>query len=160
MARTTAALNGVALDVRGGSLYEPVAGERFDLVVSNPPFVVSPPGGERLVYRDSGLPGDDVVRRVVTEAPRHLAPGGVAQVLANWVHVAGQPWEERLGRVGGAAPAATRGWCSARSPTPRSTSSCGCATPGSTAGPTTSSATTPGWRGSPSRASRGSGSAG
>ncbi len=96
MARTTAALNDVEVDVRGGSLYEPVAGERFDLVVTNPPFVVSPPGGELLVYRDSGLPGDEVVRRVVTEAPGHLNPGGVAQVLANWVHVEGRPWQERL----------------------------------------------------------------
>ncbi|QIK67626.1 methyltransferase [Nocardioides sp. HDW12B] len=96
MARTTAALNGVEVDVRAGSLYEPVAGERFDLVVTNPPFVVSPPGGELLVYRDSGLPGDEVVRRVVTEAPGHLTPGGVAQVLANWVHVEGRPWQERL----------------------------------------------------------------
>lgn len=97
MARTTAALNGAAVEVRGGSLYDPVADERFDLIVSNPPFVISPPGGDLLVYRDSGLPGDDVVRRVVTGAPQHLAPGGVAQVLANWVHVSGQPWEERLG---------------------------------------------------------------
>jgi hypothetical protein len=96
LARATAAINQVEVDVREGSLYEPVAGERFDLVVTNPPFVVSPPGGERLVYRDSGLPGDEVVRRVVTQAPAHLAPGGVAQVLANWVHVAGQPWEERV----------------------------------------------------------------
>lgn len=97
LARATAALNGVDLELREGSLFEPVADERFDLVVSNPPFVVSPPGGQRLVYRDSGLPGDDVVRRVVTEAPGHLAPGGVAQVLANWVHAGGRPWQERLG---------------------------------------------------------------
>jgi methylase of polypeptide subunit release factors len=98
LARATADVNGVRLDVREGSLFEPVASERFDLVVTNPPFVVSPPDGDRLVYRDSGLPGDEVVRRVVAEAPGHLAPGGVAQVLANWVHVAGQPWEERLTR--------------------------------------------------------------
>jgi hypothetical protein len=98
LAEATAAINGVDVDVRAGSLYEPVAGELFDLVVTNPPFVVSPPGGDRLVYRDSGLPGDEVVRRVVREAPPHLAPGGVAQVLANWVHVAGQPWDERLSR--------------------------------------------------------------
>jgi hypothetical protein len=98
LAEATAAINGVDVDVRAGSLYGPVAGELFDLVVTNPPFVVSPPGGDRLVYRDSGLPGDEVVRRVVREAPPHLAPGGVAQVLANWVHVAGQPWDERLSR--------------------------------------------------------------
>lgn len=102
--RLNAALNdafpggdrGAVLDVRAGSLYEPVAGEQFDLVVTNPPFVISPATGERLVYRDSGLPGDEVVRRVVTEAPRHLRPGGTAQVLANWVVEKGRPWDDRL----------------------------------------------------------------
>ncbi|MGN6577769.1 MAG: DUF7782 domain-containing protein, partial [Nocardioides sp.] len=64
--------------------------------VTNPPFVVSPGTGERLVYRDSGLPGDEMVRRVVTGVPRHLAPGGRAQVLANWVHRAGEPWQDRV----------------------------------------------------------------
>ncbi|MGZ8735886.1 MAG: DUF7059 domain-containing protein [Nocardioides sp.] len=96
MTRLNAALNGVAFDVRRGDLFEPVAGEKFDLVVTNPPFVISPGTGERLVYRDSGLPGDEVVRRVVTEAPRHLAPDGRAQVLANWVHRAGEPWQDRI----------------------------------------------------------------
>ncbi|QNN54971.1 methyltransferase [Nocardioides mesophilus] len=96
MTRLNAALNDVQVDVRPGSLYEPVAGELFDLVVTNPPFVVSPATGERLVYRDSGLPGDEMVRRVVTQAPRHLAPGGIAQVLANWVHRRGEPWQERI----------------------------------------------------------------
>ncbi len=96
MARLTAALNDVEVDVRNGSLFEPVRRDRFDLLVTNPPFVVSPGTGELLVYRDSGLPGDEVVRRVVTGAPRHLAPDGVAQVLANWVHVEGQPWQERV----------------------------------------------------------------
>jgi len=98
MTRLNAALNEVEVevDVREGSLFDPVQGEEFDLVVTNPPFVVSPGTGELLVYRDSGLPGDEMVRRVVTGAPAHLAPGGVAQVLANWVHVDGVPWEERL----------------------------------------------------------------
>ncbi|HJR37343.1 MAG TPA: transferase, partial [Nocardioidaceae bacterium] len=68
----------------------------FDLVVTNPPFVISPATGERLVYRDSGLPGDEVVRRVVTEAPRHLNPGGWCQVLANWAHHEHEPWQDRI----------------------------------------------------------------
>ncbi|MGA8992946.1 MAG: methyltransferase [Nocardioidaceae bacterium] len=97
MTRLNAALNGVDLDVRAGSLYEPVTEERFDLVVTNPPFVVSPATGERLVYRDSGLPGDEVVRRVVTAAPAHLVPGGWCQVLGNWVHQRGRSWQERVG---------------------------------------------------------------
>ena len=96
MTRLNAALNDVSIDVRAGSLFEPVRGELFDLVVTNPPFVVSPATGERLVYRDSGLPGDEMVHRVVTGAQRHLTPGGTAQVLANWVHVAGEPWQQRV----------------------------------------------------------------
>jgi hypothetical protein len=96
MTRLSAALNQVTVDVREGSLFEPVRREEFDLVVTNPPFVVSPGTGELLTYRDSGLPGDELVRRVVTQVPRHLAPGGLGQVLANWVHVEGQPWQERL----------------------------------------------------------------
>ena len=94
--RLNARLNGVELDVREGSLYEPVRREEFDLVVTNPPFVVSPATGERLVYRDSGFPGDEMVRHVVTGAAGHLAPGGVAQVLANWVHEDGLPWQDRV----------------------------------------------------------------
>jgi hypothetical protein len=98
MARLNAELNGVAdrVDLREGSLYDPVADEQFDLVVTNPPFVISPATGERLVYRDSGLPGDEVVRRVVSEAPAHLRPGGWAQVLANWAIETDRPWDERL----------------------------------------------------------------
>ena len=96
MTRLNARLNEVDVDVRAGSLYEPVAGERFDLVVTNPPFVIAPGTGERLVYRDSGLPGDEMVRRVVTGAPQHLVPGGWAQVLANWVHRRGERWQDRV----------------------------------------------------------------
>jgi len=100
MTRLNAELNGVfedgRLDVRDGSLFEPVSGEQFDLIVTNPPFVISPATDERLVYRDSGLPGDEVVRRVVTGAPGHLRPGGWCQVLANWVIEKDRPWDERL----------------------------------------------------------------
>src|SRR6476659_10202539 len=84
------------VEVREGSFFEPVRGERFDLIATNPPFVISPATGERLVYRDSGLPGDRVVEDIVRAAPRHLNEGGVCQVLANWVIAQGQPWDERL----------------------------------------------------------------
>lgn len=96
MARLTSSLNEVDFDVRAGSLFDPVAGEKFDLIVTNPPFVVSPGTGERLIYRDSGMPGDEVVRLVVTEAPAHLNPGGWCQILANWIHREGEQWEDRL----------------------------------------------------------------
>lgn len=98
IARFNAALNEVSdrIDVRDGSFFEPVAGERFDLIATNPPFVISPATGERLVYRDSGLPGDRVVEHIVRTAPEHLTEGGWCQVLANWVVPAGGDWQERI----------------------------------------------------------------
>ncbi|QBX55085.1 methyltransferase domain-containing protein [Nocardioides seonyuensis] len=97
MTRLNAALNEVDVDVRDGSFFDPVAGERFDLIATNPPFVISPATGERLVYRDSGLPGDRVVEHIVRTGPDHLTDGGWLQVLANWAIVEGRPWDERLG---------------------------------------------------------------
>jgi hypothetical protein len=93
-----AELNGVAdrVEVREGSFFDAVPGDVFDLVATNPPFVISPPDGERLTYRDSGMPGDRVVEHVVREVPRFLTEGGTGQVLANWMVLRDQPWEERL----------------------------------------------------------------
>lgn len=98
LARFNLALNALStpVDVRAGSFFEPVADERFDLIVTNPPFVISPATGEQLVYRDSGLPGDRVVEHIVRTAPNHLAEGGWCQVLANWVVPEGGAWEERI----------------------------------------------------------------
>jgi SAM-dependent methyltransferase len=84
------------IDVREGSFFEPVARERFDLITTNPPFVISPATGERLVYRDSGLPGDQVVEQLTRQAPDRLTPGGWCQILANWVIRTDRPWDERL----------------------------------------------------------------
>ncbi len=83
-------------DVRLGSMLEPIEGELFDLVVSNPPFVITPPGTPSFEYRDGGLDGDGIVRRLVTEVGSVLAPGGVAQLLGNWEIRAGQSWTQRL----------------------------------------------------------------
>ena len=95
MAATTAALSGQDWTLREGSLLEPVAGDRFDLVVANPPFVVSPAiGGHD--YRDSGLPGDEVCRSLVGRLPSVLAPGGTGQLLANWIIPVEGSWQERV----------------------------------------------------------------
>ncbi|REJ06199.1 methyltransferase domain-containing protein [Microbacterium bovistercoris] len=82
-----ALLNGVAnIEFRLGSMFEPVAGEAFDLIVSNPPFVITPraQGVPEYEYRDGGLIGDALVERFLRAAPAHLTPGGVAQLLGNW----------------------------------------------------------------------------
>ncbi|MEU3490824.1 DUF7059 domain-containing protein [Streptomyces massasporeus] len=92
----TLALSGTsAVERREGSLFEPVRGdETFDLIVSNPPFVISP--GARLTYRDGGMGGDDLCRTLVQEAGERLNEGGFAQFLANWQHVEGEDWQDRL----------------------------------------------------------------
>lgn len=86
-------------DMRCGSMFEPVHGERFDLVVSNPPFVITPrrPGVPAYGYRDGGLAGDAVVRRLITSVGEVLAPGGTAQLLGNWELPEGTSWQERVG---------------------------------------------------------------
>ena len=98
LARLTTQLNAVDVDLRLGSLYEPVPGERFDLIISNPPYVMSPPSkaGDRLTYREGNLLADGLVEQVVRRGVDHLADGGVLQVLANWAHLEGTPWDERL----------------------------------------------------------------
>ena len=96
-ARFNAALAGTDLDLRHGDLFEPVAGKRFALVVSNPPFVITPraEGVPLFDYRDGGLVGDGVVERIVRTVGDHLEPGGVAQVLGNWEILAGASWRDR-----------------------------------------------------------------
>ena len=82
------------VEPRQGDLFEPVRGESFDLIASNPPFVISP--STRFVYRDSGMHGDDITRTVVQRSGGYLEEGGYAQVLCNWVHPKDQDWKERL----------------------------------------------------------------
>ena len=95
LAAFNARLNGMEnVACRDGDLFEPVRGLKFDLVVTNPPFVVSPES--RYIYRDSGLGGDEVVRSIVRQVPAYLTEGGFCQMLCNWAHVAGQDWRERL----------------------------------------------------------------
>nr|WP_240939880.1 methyltransferase [Planosporangium flavigriseum] len=94
-AATTAALNGLDWELLRGDMAAPVAGRRFDLVVSNPPFVVGP-GTTTHTYRDSGRAGDAVCAELVAAAPRLLNEGGYLQFLANWLHVAGEDWSDRV----------------------------------------------------------------
>ncbi|OKL54569.1 hypothetical protein BSZ39_03310 [Bowdeniella nasicola] len=108
-ARANAQLNGVdetRLEVRAGSLFEPVAGERFDVIASNPPFVITPAaaydaGLPVMEYRDGGMreSGDGLGRRVVSQLGEHLAPGGRAVLLANWEVTGEEPFAAPLAWV-------------------------------------------------------------
>jgi methylase of polypeptide subunit release factors len=108
MTRLNARLNAAAeggpfagrtLDLRGGSLLAPVGGQRFDLVVSNPPYVITPRTrpGAAFTYRDGGLVGDQVVQRLIEGVGAVLTDGGTAQLLGNWEHHRGEDWRDRVG---------------------------------------------------------------
>lgn len=79
-ARANARLNGVAVRVVRGDLTTPVAGQRFDVVVSNPPYVLAendhlPTHGMARCF-DGGVDGRAVLDRVCVEGPKVLEPGG------------------------------------------------------------------------------------
>lgn len=84
LAAFNARLNGITnIEFREGSLFEPVAGDRFDLIACNAPYVVSP--DVRYAYRDSGGESDTFNERLVREAPTHLVEGGFAHLLVGWI---------------------------------------------------------------------------
>jgi len=79
-ARANAWLNGVRLSALRGDLFAPVAGERFDLIVSNPPYLPStddqlPRAGARRAW-EAGADGRVLLDRIAEGAPRHLREGG------------------------------------------------------------------------------------
>ncbi|ERG63010.1 hypothetical protein L332_00850 [Agrococcus pavilionensis RW1] len=91
-AALNARLNGVdGIETRLGSLFEPVSGERFDLIASNPPFVITPrePDVPAFEYRDAGRTGDALMGEVVAGLAEHLTPAGEARLLGNWESVVG-----------------------------------------------------------------------
>ncbi len=82
------------VEMRLGNGFAPVEGLRFDLIVANLPFVITP--AARYSYRDSGLPLDEFARRIAAEAPAHLNEGGCCQLLCQWIETEDQEWRERL----------------------------------------------------------------
>lgn len=91
-----AALNDISnIEVRLGSFFEPVAGEKFDLIVTNPPFVISP--DTTYIYRDAGLAGDGASEQIIREAPNHLSEGGFTCVVCNWISPESGHWAAPVG---------------------------------------------------------------
>jgi hypothetical protein len=102
LTRLNTALNDIAnVETRAGSFLEPVPGERFGLVVANPPYVISPDSD--FLYRDGGLPGDELSRTLLSELPGLLEEGGYGCLQGNWIHGREEPWYRPLaGLVRGA----------------------------------------------------------
>jgi methylase of polypeptide subunit release factors len=91
-----ARLNGIAnVEALTGDRFAPVAGRRFDRIVSNPPFVLAP--SARYLYRDSEMELDGFCRSLAREVPAHLEEGGIFQMICEWPEIEGQSWRERIG---------------------------------------------------------------
>jgi hypothetical protein len=89
------ALNGVKnVELRDGSLFEPVKGESHDLIMMNSPCAISPEN--RFRFRDGGLEGDAFLQGILRQAPAHLAENGYFQIVAEWAHPRGIDWRSRL----------------------------------------------------------------
>ncbi len=104
-ARLNAAMNGVTnIEFREGSFFEPVAGERFDLVACNPPYVISPETA--FLFRDSGLGRDRVSAQLVDQLPGMLAEGGFGTIMVSWIQAGDDPISTpRLWLAGGGCDA-------------------------------------------------------
>ncbi len=90
-----AALNGIdSIETIQGDKFAPVVGRTFDLILSNPPFFITPKTD--YLFCDNSMELDQLCRQLVKEAPLHLNEGGYLQMLSEWAQVSGQPWEERI----------------------------------------------------------------
>jgi SAM-dependent methyltransferase len=83
-AELNAALNGITnVECREGDILDFPDGPEFDLVLCNPPYVISP--DTSFILRDGGLAGDSFCERLVRRVPGYLKEGGLAEVLVGWV---------------------------------------------------------------------------
>ena len=94
LTRQSAQASGVDIETRRGSLAEPVAGENFNLIVSNPPFVIG--NATSLVHRESPLEADSLTAELLSLLPAHLEDGGHAVVLSAWLVTADSEWQTRV----------------------------------------------------------------
>ena len=90
-----------------GDLFGPVAGERFDLVIANPPFLPAPAGVTLPLCGDGGPTGDEVLRRILAGLEEHLTADGRALIygedlgsedepgIAVWIREAGRATRSR-----------------------------------------------------------------
>lgn len=103
-ARLNARLNRSTAEFRQGDLLAPVAGEAFDLALSQPPYVVRPPEVTPTVYLHAGARGDELALRFAAALPSALREGGRALLLFDAVASA-EPLHARLRRALADAPA-------------------------------------------------------
>ena len=94
-ARFNACLNGITnIEVFAGDGFDPVADQKFDLILSNPPFFITPEAD--YLFCENPMELDGLCRRLVKESSTHLNEDGYMEMLCEWAQIKGQPWEERV----------------------------------------------------------------
>jgi SAM-dependent methyltransferase len=97
LSRINAAINGITnIEFREGDMFAPVAGETFDIIISQPPYVSAPPGLAVASFEFGGSRGDELPLRLLREIPAYLAKNGRAIILAEWPELAGETVEQHL----------------------------------------------------------------
>lgn len=87
-------INGIAnIELRQGSMFDPVLGQTFDLIISQPPFVISP--HKIKLFRDSGMPGDTFCEQIIRQAPDYLREDGWCSIIFNWGDRNDDHWSDR-----------------------------------------------------------------
>ncbi len=90
-----AALNGIGnIESRCGAGFAPVAGEKFDQIVCNPPYILTPE--QRYMCTDNTMALDGFCKSLLDQAPAFLEEGGLLQMICEWVETEKQGWRERL----------------------------------------------------------------
>jgi methylase of polypeptide subunit release factors len=101
LARLNANVNGIDnTEFRLGDLYEPLGEERFDLIVSQPPYVPAPPEVSRHIFLHGGERGDELACAVLAGMPAHLHPDGRGLMFSDWALAPGEDLRNRAGASG------------------------------------------------------------
>lgn len=100
----TALAGAERLEFRLGDLFQPVSGEQFDLIISQPPFVPKPQDASAMTFLYGGSQGNELALQMVQAAPKHLAPGGRAVLLVDWPGAPGELPTPVLRQALGSAP--------------------------------------------------------
>lgn len=97
LARRNAGLNRIAnVHFRLGSLYEPVTDQKFDLIVSQPPYVPRPAGEVNHLFLHGGERGDELAQQIIRHAGQHLRSGACAFIFSDWALQPGERLRDRL----------------------------------------------------------------